>query len=331
LEKFKRLLSHPNVEPVGVEPYHSFLFYMDIPRFIDRMKWARESLSELAGKPVRLTDTTEMFMSNDLYYALLKAGFEAVMIDGREWVMEWRQPSYLYSYEASPKIFCRHFQLSDDVGYRFSNKSWPGWPLTADAYASWIGEATGDMVFIGWDYETFGEHHDTSTGIFDFMKHLPQALKVRGVHSMTASQAMAELSDESRTLPLPIFPGTWAGSGGVEFFLGNAVQQAVFQLMHHAYNKALLTKNETLIDLALWLMTSDNLHTLQWWSHSGSEAEVSAYFTPQEWWSLGTDGIVSQVQEVYKNFNRACDEHVPPQKAAKKGRAKTAREVVASA
>ena len=324
LEKFKRLLAHPNVEPVGVEPYHSFLFYMDIERFIDRMKWAREALSDLAGKPVRLTDTTEMFMSNELYYALGKAGFEAVMIDGREWVMEWRQASYLYQMETSPKIFCRHFQLSDDVGYRFSNKSWPGWPLTADNYASWIREAHGDMVFIGWDYETFGEHHDTGTGIFEFMRHLPHHLKVRGVHSMTPSQALSELSDESRTLPLPVFPGTWAGSGGVEFFLGNAVQQAVFQLMHHASNKALLTKDKEILDLALWLMTSDNLHTLQWWSQSGSEAEVSAYFTPQEWWSLGTDGIVSQVQEVYKNFIRACDEHVPPPKPKRATRTKAA-------
>jgi hypothetical protein len=37
---------------------------------------------------------------------------------------------------------------------------------------------------------------------------------------------------------------------------------------------------------------------------------VSAYFTPQEWWSLGPDRIVSEVQQVYKNFITALDEHV---------------------
>jgi alpha-amylase len=321
LERFKTLLHHPNVEPVGVEPYHSFLFYMDIETFITRMKWARDQLSELAGKPVRITDTTEMFMSNDLYYALGQAGFEGVMIDGREWVMGWRQASYLYHMEPSPKIFCRHFRLSDDVGYRFSNTSWSGWPLIADNYATWIKDSAGDMVFIGWDFETFGEHHNKDSGIFEFMGRLPDALKVRGVHSMTPSQALEELKDESRELPIPQFPGTWAGSGGVEFFLGNGVQQAVFQLMHHAYNKALLTKNPVLIDLAMQLMTSDHLHTLQWWNQSGSEAEVSMYFTPDEWMTLGSDGIVTQVQEVYKQFILACDPHVAikkPKKAATK-------------
>ena len=37
------------------------------------------------------------------------------------------------------------------------------------------------------------------------------------------------------------------------------------------------------------------------------EAEVSAYFTPQEWWNLGPVGIVTELQQVYKNFIRALD------------------------
>ncbi len=96
----------------------------------------------------------------------------------------------------------------------------------------------------------------------------------------------------------------------MEFFLGNPAQQAVFQLMLQAYNKAQLTKDRRMIDLALWLTQSDNLHLIQWFGRSGSQAEVSAYFTPKEWWSLGPSGIIWEMQQVYKNFIRALDPYL---------------------
>lgn len=294
--KLRRLLSHPNVEPVGVEPYHSFLFFLDIERFVERMKWAKEQLADFAEKPVRITDTTEMFMSNDLYYALAQAGFDAVLMDGRDWVMEWRQSSYLYHAESSPKIFCRHNSLSNDIGLRFSDRNWNGFPLLSDTYASWIGEATGDLILVGWDFETFGQRHTKTSGIFEFMRRLPEDLKVRGVFSMTPSQALEELKDESRSLHLPAFPCTWAGNGGAEYFIGNDLQQAVFQLMHHAYNKARLTQVPRLVDLAMQLLMSDNLRTLQWAPYSGTEAEI---------------------QDVYKQFIQACDDQVHLEKVVR--------------
>lgn len=88
----------------------------------------------------------------------------------------------------------------------------------------------------------------------------------------------------------------------MEFFLGNNAQQAVWQLMMQAYHQARLTGDPDMVQLALYLAQSDNLHMLQWFGRSGPEAEVSAYFTPDEWWALGQDRLVWEVQQVYKNF-----------------------------
>lgn len=309
LEKFKELVRHPNVELINVEPYHSFLFYLDIQAFIERMQWAAGYVRRLFGlrKKPRVTDTTEMFMSNDIYYALNKAGFDGALMDGRAWVMGWRQPTHLYHHGGQMQLLTRHYTLSDDVGYRFSNRSWSGWPLFGNTYSKWIRDTGGDFVFVGWDFETFGEHHSRDTGIFSFMRSLPTHLKRDGITLLTASEAIERFRAQSYHLPLPEFPTTWAGEGGVEFFLGNQAQQAVFKLMHHAYNKALITGKQELIDLAMWLSQSDNLHLIQWFGRSGSEAEVSAYFTPREWWQLGGNGIIWEIQEVFKNFIRACD------------------------
>jgi alpha-amylase len=307
---FRQLAAQPNIELVNVEPYHSFLPLLDLPMFAKRMSWARDHLEKIMGNRPEVTDTTEMLMSDGIYHALDGLGFSGAFLDGRPWVMEWREPTYLYHKGKDMMLLARHYQLSDDVGYRFSNKGWWGYPLLADSYAHWLRETWGDFMVLAWDYETFGEHHSRETGIFDFMRCLPGELSKRNIATLTPSEAIAKYRERSFHLPLPAFPCTWAGDGGMEFFLGNAAQQAVFQLMLQAYNKALLTKNKKMIDLALWLIQSDNLHLIQWFGRWGPDAEVSSYFTPEEWWKLEPSGIIWEMQQVYKNFIQSLDAYL---------------------
>ncbi len=310
LNLFRRLVAHPNVELVNVEPYHSFLPIIDLRLFQERMIWAQNNVEKIFGKKPSVTDTTEMVMSNAVYHALNGAGFSGALLDGRPWVMEWREPTHLYHQGKNLKLMARHHVLSDDVGYRFSNRAWWGFPLLADTYAHWLRETRGDFVFLAWDYETFGEHHSRDTGIFEFMRHLPDELAKRRVTLLNPTEVIARYQEQSFDLPLPAHASTWAGEGSMEFFLGNPLQQAVFQLMLSAYNKAMLTHNQRLIDLALWLIQSDNLHLIQWFGRWGAEAEVSAYFTPHEWWRLGSAGIAWEIQQVYKNFIQALDPYL---------------------
>lgn len=39
LERFRELVAEENVELIGVEPYHSFLFLFDLPAFVQDMQW----------------------------------------------------------------------------------------------------------------------------------------------------------------------------------------------------------------------------------------------------------------------------------------------------
>ena len=151
------------------------------------------------------------------------------------------------------------------------------------------------------------------SGIFDFMRALPEELAKRGV----AFQKPGELIEHygksgcAYHLPLPIHPTTWAGEGGMEFFLGNDAQRTIFQLMGQVYGIAKLTENLDLLDLAIWLAQSDNLHLIQWFGRSGPEAEVSSYFTPDEWWPLGSNGIIYEQQQVYINAIYAIEPYLP--------------------
>jgi len=195
-------------------------------------------------------------------------------MDGRPWVMGWREPTHLYRYpNEEMRLLTRHYELSDDVGYRFSNREWNGWPLMADTYANWLRGAMGELVFLAWDFETFGEHHRADSGIFPFMHALHDDLVKNKMKYLTPSEAIATFKD-AHEMPLPEYGCTWAGDGGMDFFLGNEAQQGIFRLMHHIYNKAKLTKHPHLMDIAMWLLQSDNLHLIQWFGRIGPEAEV---------------------------------------------------------
>ncbi|MAG36991.1 MAG: glycoside hydrolase [Dehalococcoidia bacterium] len=316
LDRLRQLAVHPQCELVAVEPYHSFLPLIDLPHFQQRMRWGDAYAEALLGRRPRVADTTEMLMSDAIYTALAAAGYEAAFLDGREWVLGWRQPTRLYhgGLAEGPhqlQLLARHRDLSDDVGYRFSNREWDQFPLLAPAWAKWVAQAGGDFVCVSWDFETFGAHHTRDSGIFEFLAALPRALSEHNVQCLRPSEIVGRFQSQSHCLPLPHFATTWAGDGNWEFFLGNKAQQALFQLMLAAYNKARLTDDDQLIDLALWLLQSDNLHWLQWYGHWGPEAEVSAYFTPREWWSLGTERIVWEQQLVYLNFLSALDPYIP--------------------
>jgi alpha-amylase len=311
LARFRELVAQPNVELIGVEPYHSFVFLLDLPLFIERMRWMSDEMERVFGKRPRITDTTEMGMSASIYDALDQAGFDAAMMDGRQWVMGWREPTHVYHYGGQLRLFTRHLRLSDDVGYRFSDRSWTRFPLFADEYARWLRATRGDLILLGWDFETFGEHHRRESGIFDFLERLPDALGRRGVKFSTPGEALARWGARAHHLPLPALPTTWAGNGSMDFFLGNSAQQAVAQLMFHTLSIARLSGDPELVDLALWLAQSDNLHLIQWYGRSGPEAEVSAYFTPHEWWELGPARIIAEQQRVYDQVLRAMEYHLP--------------------
>ncbi|HTI14056.1 MAG TPA: hypothetical protein VL461_05710 [Dictyobacter sp.] len=342
LELFRELIAHENVELVGVEPYHSFLFLLDVPFFVSWMRKMAQDLEEIFGKRPVVTDTTEMSMSVKIYDALDEAGFRGAVMDGRSWVLDWREATHLYHYgeEApyaipvtgpkgrrttrragaakeqvsrhSPYLLTRHLDLSDDVGYRFSNRQWSGFPLYAETYANWIAQTRGDLLLLGWDFETFGEHHREDSGIFDFMRSLPAELEKHQVRFHTVSELIERHQERSNHLPLPVFPTTWAGSGGMDFFLGNEAQRTTYQLMNEVYGLARLTEHPELIDIAIWLAQSDNLHLIQWYGRQGQEAEVSAYFTPHEWWSLGEpQQIIHEQQQVYLNAVEAMQPYLP--------------------
>ena len=69
-------------------------------------------------------------------------GFTAMITEGAKHVLGWKSPNYLYCNAIKPrlKLLLSNFQLSDDIAFRFSNKGWSEFPLTAEKFVHWLNK-----------------------------------------------------------------------------------------------------------------------------------------------------------------------------------------------
>ncbi len=341
LDLFRELVAHDNVEIVGVEPYYSFLFLLDLPAFVESMRQMANDLETIFHKRPVVTDTANMAMSAQIYNAIDIAGFKGALMDGHAQTLAWRAPTHLYRYgnqtplpipitsgrkrasrkgnaaEMSenagqdPFLLPRHRTLSDDIGFRFSDRSWLSFPLYADTYADWIRHTQGDLLLLGWSFETFGGQQPEESGIFEFMRALPAALTRHNVQSCTVSELIERHRQQTYYLPLPVSPTTWSGDGSMATFTANEAQRSLLQSMRDTYGAAQLTGNDDLLDIARYLAQSDQLHALQQYWYYRAISPVEAYASPPEWALHGDKHMIAVQQQVYSNALRAMEPYIP--------------------
>ena len=195
--------------------------------------------------------------------------------------MKGSSPNYLYKpINADIKVLLRNYKLSDDIGFRFSTPSWSEFPLTADKYSRWLSNCKGDVINLFLDYETFGEHQWTETGIFDFLNYLPEKiLKYKNLDFVTVSEAVERYNTVGEIdAPWAI---SWADEDrNVSTWLGNDMQIACFNELKNIGNQIKLNGNKNLLKTWRNLQTSDHLY---YCSTKGlADGDVHAYFSPYE-------------------------------------------------
>ena len=172
----------------------------------------------------------------------------------------------------------RNYQLSDDIAFRFSDRGWKDWPLTADKFLSWLKSAEGDVVNLFMDYETFGEHQKASSGIFNFMKALPDVVLGDGELEFTTPTLAVRKHKAVGEIEVPD-PISWADEErDVTAWLGNELQQDAFNKLYEQSEKLALLNNAVLWEDFGHLQESDHLYYMS--TKFFSDGEVHSYFNP---------------------------------------------------
>src|SRR5664279_456681 len=180
IESFQKLAKTGCVEFLGETYSHSLVSLSNPAEFESQVKLHSEKIQKLFGQTPKVFRNTELIYSDEIGAEVAKMGFKAMVTEGAKHVLGWKSPNYLYCNALNPrlKILLRNFKLSDDIAFRFSNKSWSEYPLTAEKYVNWLNQLDSkeDTVNIFMDYETFGEHQAKESGIFEFLKALPKVI-----------------------------------------------------------------------------------------------------------------------------------------------------------
>ena len=148
------------------------------------------------------------------------------------------------------KLLLKNYRLSDDIAFRFSNQDWASWPLDAETYADWINSHHGDgqTVNLFMDYETFGEHQWEDTGIFNFLRALPEILMR---HPETGFKTPTETINRYQAVGNVDVPHvtTWADTDrDLTAWTGNDIQQNALHSIYQLEDEVLATKEDDLIE-----------------------------------------------------------------------------------
>src|SRR3954468_20354897 len=195
LELFKQLAATGCVEFLDETYNHSLAFLYSREEFRAQVELHRRKIKELFNQEPRVFRNTELIYNNDLAHFISHMGYDGILSEGADNILGYRSPNFVYRPPHAPrlKLLLKNYRLSDDIAFRFSNRAWEQWPLTADKFARWVNQINGHgflcNLFI--DYETIGEHQWAETGIFDFVRHLPgELLKHSDNNFLTPSQVI---------------------------------------------------------------------------------------------------------------------------------------------
>ncbi len=282
LDSFKELAATGSVEFLAESYAHSLASLKQEEEFKSQVESHRALIKEHFGQDPKVFRNTELVYSDRIGAAVYSMGFKAMLSEGAKHVLGWKSPNYLYCNAIEPrlKVLLKNYKLSDDIAFRFSNKGWPDYPLTAEKYAGWL-KATPkeeETINLFMDYETFGEHQWKETGIFEFLAALPSViLKNTDFTFSTPSEVADKLQVVSAVhVPNPI---SWADEErDLSAWLGNAMQNEAFNKLYDLRDKVYESNDPELMQDFRYLQVSDHFYYMS--TKFFSDGEVHSYFNP---------------------------------------------------
>ncbi|MBN2094420.1 MAG: glycoside hydrolase family 57 protein [Candidatus Aenigmarchaeota archaeon] len=282
IESFKKLVDTGCCNIVGETYFHSLAYVFSREEFKEQVRMQEKTLKEVFGVRPKIFRNTELVYQNDVGKIAEEMGYKAVLAEGWDKVLEWRSPCFVYQGKGSGiKLLLKNYRLSDDIAFRFSNRGWKGWPLTADKFANWVGHhnGNGNLINLFMDYETFGEHQWKETGIFDFLSHLPHEILKRGDDFVLPTEAIKRYPVVSE-IDFPHMV-SWADTErDLSAWIGNGMQDAALKEIYAIEQEIKRHGTPEMLEKWRMLQVSDHFYYMctKWFS----DGDVHKYFNPYD-------------------------------------------------
>lgn len=282
LDSFRKLVATGQVELLSETDSHglsSLKSKAEFGRMVDRHREkVKKHFDDYEPKVFR---NTELIYSDKIGAMVAEMGFEGMLTEGAKHILGWKSPNFVYQNAVDPnlKVLLKNFQLSDDIAFRFSNKTWNDYPLTTEKFVTWINAIPKEQEVLNlfMDYETFGEHQWAETGIFEFMRALPGAVfKYTNFGFTTPTEAVRQGTPVAKIhVPTPI---SWADEErDLTAWLGNDLQKEAFTKLYEMESKVTKIKDPDIQRDWNYLQTSDHFYYMS--TKALSDGAVHTYFS----------------------------------------------------
>jgi len=284
LDSFKKLADTGQVEFLSETYAHSLSSLKGREEFERQVNTHKNLIREYFDQDPKVFRNTELIYSDDIGAMVADMGYKAMLTEGAKHVLGWKSPNYLYCNAINPKLklLLKNFKLSDDIAFRFSNKGWNEYPLTAEKFVDWLNQTPDkeEVINLFMDYETFGEHQWKETGIFDFLEALPESVFRNSPFSFSTPSEVAENLQVvgAANVPNPI---SWADEErDLTAWLGNEMQHEAFNKLYSLGEKVYATGDDAIKQDFAYLQVSDHFYYMS--TKFFSDGEVHSYFNPYD-------------------------------------------------
>lgn len=282
LESFRKLAETGSVEFLAETYSHSLASLKSKEEFQKQVTAHSQKIEQYFGQKPKVFRNTELIYSDNIGNDVQEMGFEGIITEGAKHILGWKSPNFLYCNAINPrlKVLLKNYRLSDDIAFRFCDKGWEGYPVTAKKYAGWLNkiDKKEEIINLFMDYETFGEHQHADTGIFGFLENLPKEIfKHTNYQFVTPSEAIENLQPVSAVnVPYPI---SWADEErDLTAWLGNDLQNEAFNKLYQLKEKVEQVNDPKLLTDWKYLQVSDHLYYMS--TKIMSDGDVHSYFNP---------------------------------------------------
>lgn len=282
IELFKKIIDTGRAEIVGETYYHSLSYLYSKDEFIRQVEKHKRVIKKYFGYKPSVFRNTELIYSDELGIAASLLGYKAILAEGADHILGDRNANFVYHHPEHKKLklLLKNYKLSDDIAFRFSNKGWKEHPLTAEKFGHWVSQINGNghLVNLFMDYETFGEHQWEDTGIFNFMRRLPEEILKHPDNDFVTPTEAIERYESVDHVAFPDYV-SWADlERDLSAWRSNSMQHDALHKIYEIEKEILQTHNRQLIEDWRRLQTSDHFYYMC--TKYFSDGDVHKYFSP---------------------------------------------------
>ncbi len=277
IESFRELAETGCVEFLSETYSHSLSSLKSKALFEQQVKLHQKKITELFGMKPQVFRNTEMIYSDEIGNQVYQMGYKGILTEGARHVLGWKSPNFLYVNALNPrlKVLMRNFKLSDDISFRFSNKNWSEYPLTAEKFIGWLNklDPNEEVVNLFLSYETFGGIQPAESGIFSFLEQfITLAANDKSLRLSTPSEVIEQLQPVS--VVSVTHPISWADDErDLTAWHGNKMQKEAFEKLYSLENRMAICEKPDLMKDWNYLQSGDHFYYMSTKYFSDSEID----------------------------------------------------------